>query len=146
MPARFKNRQSKYICTDIFLKNHVSVNHVFLLSFFVNRTASENTWFLLVAHLQKTASRDARFPLAVWLNKFSGKCDSTCEFLKPTVSRDGNGSGMEQKPTYDRTHEVYLSPFTITPAGAIPNPHLNPSRSSVFWVTRGFHSVYTSEQ
>jgi hypothetical protein len=34
---------------------------------------------------------------------------------------------VEQKPARDRTCEDYQNPPTIAPAGAIPNPHLNPS-------------------
>jgi hypothetical protein len=45
-------------------------------------------------------------------------------------ARDDNGLGsgwVEQKPTHDRTCEVYRNPPAIKPAGEIPNLHTNPS-------------------
>jgi hypothetical protein len=67
------------------------------------------------------------------------------EFYKcPT--RDGNRSGLgrvEQKPARNHTREVNLNPPTITPTGAISNPHPNPSgfRSPV-----GFYLVYSFDK
>jgi hypothetical protein len=47
-----------------------------------------------------------------------------------TMNRDGNGSGssqVAQKLAREGAHKVYLNPFVIAPAGAILNPHQNPS-------------------